>query len=297
MFARPGLPAFEYVCARSRADVVRILERQGEAARLMMGGTDLFPALRGGSVQAQVIVDLKGLPGIQDIRLDEAGQLVVGAAVTMNQLVSHNLVRERYPLLAEAASTVASYQVRNRATLGGNLCNASPCSDTAPAVLVLGGELCLDGRDGERWVPAQAFFQGPGKTVLGPAEFLAAIRLPVTPLPSAGRYLKLGRTKAGDLALVGVAVLGYPDAAASGGYCFRIGLGSVAPIPFRAAKAEELLASRAPAEDQFAMAARVAQDSSSPISDVRGSAAYQQAMVHRLVLRGLRDVWEQLRPS
>jgi CO/xanthine dehydrogenase FAD-binding subunit len=203
-------------------------------------------------------------------------------------------VLAHYPLLAQAAETVASYQIRNRATLGGNLCNASPCADTSPATLVLEAEFVLYGPAGERVVPAAEFFLSPGKTVLQPAELLLSIRFhPLIRSASvATRYHKLGRCRSGDLSLVGVAVLGYANGV---GHQFRIGLGSVAPTPIRAVEAEALLAANPPGEETFAQAAELAMSAARPISDVRGTADYQKAMVRTLTLRGLRDVWRQLR--
>jgi CO/xanthine dehydrogenase FAD-binding subunit len=224
----------------------------------------------------------------------------------MNELARHPEVRAHYPLLAQAAETVASYQIRNRATIGGNLCNASPCADTSPATLVLEAEFVLygpgpstsyvrsaSGRSRERIVPAAEFFVGPGQTVLRSSEFMTAIRFPPPPSDGAGRYLKLGRCRSGDLSLVGVAVLGFPNRVASG-YEFRIGLGSVAPTPLRAAEAEALLAGSPPGEETFIQAAERAMAAASPITDVRGTAEYQKAMVRTLTLRGLREVWERL---
>jgi CO/xanthine dehydrogenase FAD-binding subunit len=292
MFARPGLPAFDYVRPGTYDEAVQLLEQQGEECRLLMGGTDLFPGLREGAIHPRVVVDVKHLPGMRGIRYDPRAGLAIGAAVTMNELVAHPDVQAHYPLLAEAANAVASYQVRNRATLGGNLCNASPCADTAPAAMVLEAEFVLYGPGGERAMPAGGFFLGPGRTAIQPGEMMTAIRFPLPPARAAARYLKLGRCTAGDLALVGVAVLGFPNGS---GYCFRIGLGSVAPVPFRPAEAEEFLAANPPGEEAFALAAEKAMHASTPITDVRGTAAYQRAMVRVLTLRGLRDVWERLR--
>jgi CO/xanthine dehydrogenase FAD-binding subunit len=294
MFARPGLPSFEYLQATSSGEVVSLLQEHGEAARLLMGGTDLFPQMRDGAICPRVVVDVKSLPGMRDILYKKGAGLSVGAAVTMNELARHPDVQAHYPLLAEAAETVASYQIRNRATLGGNLCNASPCADTAPAILVLEAELLLYGPDGgQRLVPAGEFFLGPGQTAIQAGEFLTTVRFPPSPAAAAGRYVKLGRCKSGDLSLVGVAVYGYPDGAASG-YRFRIALGSVAPTPLRAVAAEALLAANPPGEEIFDLAAEKAMADANPITDVRGSAAYQRAMVRILTRRALRDVWAQL---
>lgn len=294
MLARPGLPSFDYVRASALDEVPRLLKEHGEAVRLVMGGTDLLVRMRDGFIRPQIVVDVKHLPGMRDILYDEQTGLTIGAAATMNEVTGHPDVQTHYPLLAEAANSVASYQLRNRATLGGNLCNGSPAADTAPATLLLEGRVVLYGQDGEREVPADEFFLGPGKTAMQAGELMTAVRFPVPAAGSAGRYLKLGRNKAGDLAIAGVAVFGFPDGTASG-YSFRIGLASVAPVPLRALEAEEVLAANPPGEETFALAAQKAMEAAAPIDDVRASAAYRKAMVRNLTLRALRDVWEQLR--
>jgi carbon-monoxide dehydrogenase medium subunit len=261
-----------------------------------MGGTDLFPGMRDGFIHPTVVVDVKHLPGMRDVLFNEQTGLTVGAAVTMNRLAGHPAVQAHYPLLAEAADAVASYQIRNRATLGGNLCNGSPAADTAPAVLVLDGRIALYGPNGEREIPASEFFLGPGQTAMQGSEFMTALRFPVPLDGHAGRYLKLGRNRAGDLAIAGVAVLGFRCGSASG-YGFRIGLASVAPVPLRVREAERMLAANPPGEQTFAEAAGKAMEAASPIDDVRSSAAYRKAMVRNLTLRGLCAVWEQLRAA
>ncbi len=289
---RSGLPDFDYVRATRPAEVVALLQERGDAARLMMGGTDLLVRLRDGALRPHVVVDVKHLPGMSDVRYDEQAGLTVGAAVTMNALAAHPAVQARYPLLVEAARSVASYQLRNRATLGGNLCNGSPAADTAPAALVLEAQMLLYGPEGEREVAAADFFLAPGRTAVGPSELLTAVRFPPPPAGAKGHYLKLGRNKLGDLSIVGVAVLGFADGTAPSGYRFRIGLASVAPRPLRPAAAEAVLADNPPGEGTFAQAAEAAMNGAAPIDDVRASAAYRREMVRVLTLRGLRQVWE-----
>jgi CO/xanthine dehydrogenase FAD-binding subunit len=293
VLARPGLPSFQYICPDTHEEVVALVGQHKEAAALLMGGTDLFPRLRDGSLRPKLVVDVKHLPGMRGISFDQGAGLTVGAAVTLNALAQHKDVLAHYPPLAESANAVASYQVRNRATLGGNLCNASPCADTSPATLVLEARFVLFGQRGERSVPAGEFFLGPGLTSMEPGEFMIAVRFPRPPARMRGRYLKLGRTKGGDLSLVGVAVLGFEDSVTSGTR-FRIALGSVAPVPLRALEAEQVLLSHALEERTFALASKKAMELASPISDVRGGAAYQKAMVGSLVLRALRDVSRSL---
>jgi CO/xanthine dehydrogenase FAD-binding subunit len=293
VFARPGLPDFDYVRPETAEEVVRLLHEEGGAARLLMGGTDLFPNLRNGIFRPRLVIDVKALPGMRAVAFDPNRGLTVGAAVTMNELAQNQQVQTYYPLLAQAAVSVASYQIRNRATLGGNLCNASPCADTAPACLVMGAEMAVLGPSGNRLLPAVTFFQGPGRTALQRGEFLTTIHFPPPPPQGAARYLKLGRSRIGDLSLVGVAILGYLDGN-GGGHHFRIGLGSVAPTAIRAVEAEAFLDAHPASEEGFGAAAERAMAASNPITDVRGTADYQRAMVRTLTLRGLREVWAQL---
>jgi carbon-monoxide dehydrogenase medium subunit len=260
----------------------------------MMGGTDLFVRMREGMVRPKTVVDLKHLPGMRKITYDQSDGLYVGAAVTMNEIACHPDVSSHYPLLREAAKSVASYQLRNRATIGGNLCNASPCADTAPAVMVLDGSFAIFGPDGEQSVRASDFATGPGETVLKLGEFVTAVHLPVPPNGSVGTYIKLSRSKLGDLAIVSVAILCYPDTVAGSGYRFRIALGSVAPVVLRAPKAEDLLCTEPVNEETFALAAEKAMETASPIDDVRGGAVYRSEMVRNLTLRGLRTVWSRM---
>jgi carbon-monoxide dehydrogenase medium subunit len=293
MFARPGLPSFDYVRATTAGQVVEVLAEHGDQARLLMGGTDLFPGLREGRLRPRLVVDVKAVPGLRAVRYSPEAGLSVGAAVTMNELARHPDVRSQYPLLALAAGAVASYQIRNRATIGGNVCNASPCADMGPAVLVLEAGLALHGPGGERRVPAGEFFLGPGKTALQPGEFLTAVHFPSPSPGTVARYRKLGRCRSGDLSLVAVAVVAFASGTPSG-YEFRLGLGSVAPTPIRARGAEALLAAQALDDESLVQAAELARAASSPITDVRATAEYQQEMVRNLALRELRAAWQAL---
>ncbi|CAG0973559.1 partial Carbon monoxide dehydrogenase medium chain, partial [Anaerolineae bacterium] len=222
MLPTPGLPSFDYIKPASPAEVTKLLLKRDGNARLFMGGTDVFVRMRDGFFAPQFLIDVKRLPGMTTIKFSKRAGLTIGAGADMNTIARHPAVIENYPLLVEAIDAVASYQLRTRATMGGNLCNASPAADTAPAALVLGANLVLHGRRGERVVPIEKFFLGPGKTAMKPGEFLLRIEIP--PLPAqrgaVGRYLKLGRNAHGDLAIVGVAVLGYPDKKAKSGFAF-----------------------------------------------------------------------------
>jgi len=301
VISRPGLPSFDYVKVHSLADAISSLLEMGEAARPFMGGTDLLVRMRDGHMQPRMLIDVKHLPELRGIRQDRDVELCIGAATTMNALAESTVVLKNCPLLAQAAASVASYQLRNRATLGGNLCNASPAADTAPALLALKAKFVLFGPAGRRVVEAVDFFRGPGKTVMRKAELMTEIRVPASPTLTAGRYLKLGRNKAGDLAIAGVAVYGcrgQQDTRHGGSpFDFRIALASVAPVPLRALKAELILNGQVPSQRTLVLAASEAMQEARPIDDVRASAAYRRAMVRNLTLRALEDVWQQLQPD
>lgn len=291
----PVLPSFDYVRPESPQEVTRLLRKNDGQARLFMGGTDVFVRMRDGFITPQVLIDVKHLPGMRDVKFTKRHGLVVGAGLDMNSLARHPAVVEHYPVLAEALHSVASYQLRTRATMGGNLCNASPAADTAPAALVLEAMLVLHGRRGERCVPITEFFLGPGKTAIKPGEFLLRIEIPPAPKGAVGRYFKLGRNALGDLAIVGVAVLADPDRKAKSGYRFRIALASVAPTPIRVPEAEAILAASPIAPDVIEAAATAAMETAKPIDDVRSSAAYRKAMVKNLTRRAVTEVWEKIK--
>jgi len=195
MLARPGLPDFEYMKAESAQDVFRLLKEKGDEVKLLMGGTDLFVQIRDQNESAGILLDLKYLPGMKDISYNKKKGINIGAAVILNQLSAHPDVKKHYQILSQSADTVGNYQLRNRATLGGNICNASPSADMAPAALVLEGEVSLSGPDGERVMGLEQFWVGPGKTALKDNEFLTAVHFPNPPSGAVGRYLSISRTR------------------------------------------------------------------------------------------------------
>ncbi len=293
MQASPGLPCFDYIRPESPQEVSKLLTRNGEA-RLFMGGTDVFVRMRDGVMTPRLLIDVKHLSGMTEIEFSKRRGLSIGAAVTMNALARHPAVEEHYPLLREALNSVASYQLRTRATMGGNLCNASPAADTAPAALVLGANLVVYGRQGERCIPLDEFFLGPGKTALKRGEFLMRIEMPPMPKGAVGHYYKLGRNAAGDLSIVGVAALGYPDKRSKSGYRFRLALASVAPTPLRVPAAEEILSASPFTAQVIEAAAAATMETAKPIDDVRSSAAYRKAMVKVLTRRAVEAVLSEL---
>ena len=297
MLARPGLPEFEYHQAHSPQEVFNLMAEKGDDLKIMMGGTDLFVQMRDRSAGPGTLLDIKGLPGIKEISFDKGKGLRVGAAVSLNSLSSHPDLLTHYKVICQAADTVGNYQLRNRATLGGNICNASPSADLAPALLVYQGTVILENPKGERELPLDEFWLGPGKTALKPDEYLKAIHFSLPPIGAVGQYLKLGRSKMGDLAIVGVAVLGYPDKEVPAGFSFRIGINSTAPTAYRIPAVEATLAQNPISDETLHKAAEEAMDISAPIEDQRATALYQKKMVRNLVNKGLNEVWVALKES
>jgi CO/xanthine dehydrogenase FAD-binding subunit len=293
--AHPGLPEFDYIKPATLTEASQFLAQHAGEARPFMGGTDTIVRMRDGFWKDKFLVEVKHFDGLTSIQFDPAKGLTVGAATPMNRLVSHPEVNEYYPLLAEAARSVASYQLRNRATMVGNITNASPAGDTTGASIVLDGTLKVHGVDGVRSEPLTTFFIGPGKTVLKPGDIVTAITYPIPPKGWAGKYIKLGRNALSDLSIVGVTVMGYPDGSAKSGFRFRIALASVAPVPFVATAAEALLAEKAINDSVIEEAASIAMDSCNPIDDVRGSARYRKLMVRNLTRKALVEVWAKIK--
>jgi carbon-monoxide dehydrogenase medium subunit len=290
----PGLPEFEYVKPTSLVEASKFLAEHDGTARPFSGGTDSFVRLRDGVLKLDYLVDVKGLDGTSELSFDPHKGLTIGAAVTMNRVAAYPDVIKYYPNLADTARTVASYQLRNRATIIGNICNASPAGDTIGTCIALDGVLRVHGLDGFRDVPFNSFFLSPGHTVLKSGDVVISINLPIPPKGFNGTYKKLGRNMIGDLSIVGVTVIGHPYQENPSGYRFRIVLASVAPIPFESLKAEAVLAEKNITEDLIAEAARVAMDSVTPIDDVRSSARYRKSMVRNLTREALTEVWMRL---
>lgn len=290
----PGLPELEYVKPASLAEASKFLAEHEGVARPFSGGTDCLVRLRDGVLKLNYLVDVKGLDGTKEISFDPKKGLTIGAAVTMNRIASHPDVLKYYGNLAESARSVASYQLRNRATVIGNICNASPAGDTIGTCMALDGVLNVHGLNGMREIPLSNFFLGPGKTVLKAGDVVVSITLPLPPAGMFGVYKKLGRNSIGDLSIVGVAVLGYPCKESPSGYRFRIALASVAPVPFEASKAEAVLSEKKITADVIAEAALVAMDSVTPIDDVRGSARYRKFMVRNLTREAISEVFAKI---
>ncbi|HNT54511.1 MAG TPA: xanthine dehydrogenase family protein subunit M [Anaerolineaceae bacterium] len=292
----PTLPEFEYIQPESLAAASAFLAGHAGEARPFLGGTDIFVRMRDGIITPKFLLDVKRLPGMNDLHFDPQTGLMIGAAVNMNRVAANPEVRAHYALLAEACQAVAGYQLRNRATIVGNICNASPAGDTLGACLALDGRLHIHGLDGSREEALAGFFLGPGKTKLKAGDLVTGISFPLPPPGCTGTYLKLGRNKISDLSIVGVTVLAYPDPHLKSGLHFHIVLASVAPIPLVVVAAENYLGEQPITPESIHQAARLAGEACTPIDDVRSSARYRKLMVKNLTRTALTNVWHQLHP-
>ncbi len=283
------LPRFEYLAPRSLDEALQYLSSyQGQAA-IMAGGTDLIPKIKSRKIKSpNYVIDIKNVPGLDVIKYDDMKGLTIGALATVREIEKSPLIQEKYPLLYEAAACLASVQVRNRGTLAGNICNAVPSADLAPALLDMEARLKLVSSRGFRNVDIGSFFTGPNETVMANDEILTEIHLPVPQTGCRGRYLKLSPRKAMDLAVVGVAVLAVVDSNLSKD--IRIALGAVAPVPFRAKQAEALINGQKISPEIILLAAEMAAEEAQPIDDHRASAEYRRDMVKVLTARALKQV-------
>lgn len=252
------------------------------ANTVIAGGTDLIPGVRAGNRQPAVLVDVRRL-GLTEIKVEDDG-LCLGAGLTFADLLYSKDVAASYPALAAAAAEVGGPPIRNRATLGGNLVNASPAADGAPPLLVYDASVVLTGTDGRREVPLTDFFEGPGHTVLNPGEILTKVRLSRPTQRTVSAFLKLGTRNAMAVSIVSAA--GRVDIDDSGrvNRC-RIALGAVAPTPIRAADAEMFVVAEGLTDESIAEASAIAARVAPPIDDLRASADYRRRMIEVLVSR------------
>jgi carbon-monoxide dehydrogenase medium subunit len=285
------LPKFEYLDPKTIEEACSLLSQHGDKARLIAGGTDLLIIMKHKEVTPEYLVGLKGIPNLDSIDADAEG-VRIGALATLSSIGDSAVVRERFPFLADIAGKMATHQIRNMGTIGGNICHAAPSADTVPSLICLGAKAKLVGPKKERIVAVEEFFTGPGETVLKAGEILTEIQVPNQPARTGGAYLRLTRLSV-DLAVVGVAALVTLEG--KGGLCkeARIALGAVAPTPIRAKKAEGVITGKKIEDGLIEEAAQIASEEARPITDVRGSAPYRTDVVRVLTKRAIGQALEQ----
>ena len=264
-----------------------IMREQGPGGYFLAGGTDLVIAIKEKGLVPKYVVDLKRVPGLSGISENNDGSIAIGALTTMRDIEISPLITKKYPFLAQSAAEVGSIQIRNRATVGGNMANATPSADVAPALIALNTIAKIVGSESERTLLLEQLFRGPGQTVMSPEEILTEIIIPKTSPRLVGDYIKFSPREMMDLAYVGVAVAYDFDEKDKKCSSVRIVLGAVAPTPIRAKKAEAALEGQVLTEAHAEHVGQIAAEESKPISDVRSSADYRRAMVGAMTKRAL----------
>jgi CO/xanthine dehydrogenase FAD-binding subunit len=302
--ARGGeaLQAFDYVAAQSVEQAVALLSKGGDGARVLAGGTDLLVQSREGRLRASLLVDIKPVPEVNELVYDPAEGLRLGAAVPCYRTYNDPAVSMAYPGLIDAVSLIGGIQIQGRASVGGNLGNASPAADSIPALIVHGAACEIAGPGGRRQVPVEKFCTGPGQTVLQRGEFLLSLLVP-PPRPGFGAgYLRFTPRNEMDIAVAGAGASVVIDQDGRTVLSARVALSAVAPTPLFVPQAGEALVGRqvsdqASWEAAIDEAARIARAATRPISDMRGSAAQRKHLAAVLTRRALQRAVERARKS
>jgi len=286
-------PKFEYHEPKTLEAALKLLAETGEGTHVLAGGTDLLVKMNHGLLKPRAVIAIKGIEDLRHIRFQAKKGLTIGATALLAEVASHRDIRRHYPAVAYAAQETANVQIRNMGTVAGNLCNAAPSADNAPTLMAMGAEVTLVSLKGERRLPLDQFFKGPGLTAMEPGEIMTSIFVPIPPPRSGASYKHLSARGKVDISGVCVGAM----VALNGEGCkeARIVLGAVAPTPVRARKAEGLLQGQALTKPLMERAGEMAAKASKPITDVRASGPYRKKMVAVLTRRALEEAYERAR--
>ena len=277
-------PSFEYLRPKSISEAIQMLQQHGDDAKILSGGQSLIPMMKLRLARPGILIDINRIAGLSHIK-EEGGFLKIGGLTREAELESSPLVRSKYPILADTTHVIADPQVRNLATVGGNLAHGDPANDHPATMIALGAQVLANGPKGERVIPIEDFFVSLFTTALKPDEILTEIRVPIPQARSGGAYQKLER-KVGDFATAAVAVQLTLDAQ---GACQKAGIGltNVGATPIKARKAESSLQGKKLDDAAIAEAAQLAADQAEPGADLRGPAEYKKGLVKELARRAL----------
>jgi aerobic carbon-monoxide dehydrogenase medium subunit len=277
-------PAFEYLRPKTIPEAITLLQQHGEDAKILSGGQSLIPMMKLRIARPGYLIDINRISGLSYIK-EEGSFLKIGGLTREAELEASPLIRSKYPILIDTAHVIADPQVRNLATVAGNLAHGDPANDHPATMLALGAQVVATGSGGERIIPIEVFFLSLFSTALQPGEILTEIRIPVPAARSAGAYFKLER-KVGDFATAAVAVQVTLDV---NGIVQKVGIGltNVGPTPIKAQQAEDFLRGKKLDEANILQAAQLAADAAQPSSDLRGPAEYKKGLVKELAKRAL----------
>ncbi len=287
----------DYAAPKTITEAVGLLASKENRARVMAGATDVLVQMRAGRRSAGLLVDVKGIPELNQISYDPQRGLVLGAAVPCFRVYGDQAVTSTYPGLIDAASLIGGIQIQGRATIGGNLCNAAPSGDSIPPVIVLGGVCHIAGPSGARQLPAEEFCTGPGENALQPGEILVSINLPPPQAHSGASYLRFTPRNEMDIAVAGVGCSVVLDASGENVVSARIALASVAPTPVLATEAGDSLAGKPVSDAAIQEAAEKAMAAAKPIDDMRGTIRQRIHLVGVLTRRSLNTAIQRARGS
>jgi aerobic carbon-monoxide dehydrogenase medium subunit len=283
-------PSFDYYAPTTVEEAIALLKQHGPEAKILSGGMSLIPLMRLRLAAPRYLIDINRVAGLAGIT-EADGCLRIGALTREAEIESSDLLRSKYPILAETAAVIGDPLVRNRATVGGNLAHGDPANDHPATMLALAAEIVATGPKGERTIPITSFYTGFFTTALDPDEILTEIRIPIPPSHSGGTYVKLER-KVGDFATAGVAVqltLGRGEVCEQ----VRIALTNVGPVPIEARQAQALMQGKKIESEVVRQAAQLAAEASQPNADLRGSVEYKRDLVRVLTIRALNHALER----
>jgi carbon-monoxide dehydrogenase medium subunit len=280
------MEAFDYVAPRSLGEAYSRLGN-GKRTLLLAGGTDVIVQLREGRRHCDQLIDLKHIPELVTLRFAADGTLEVGAATPLAEVYEDAEVKRRLPALVDAASIIGGIAIQSRASLGGNLCNASPAADSSPALMVLGARLVIGSANGTRELPVEEFFLGPGRNALQPNELLIQVKVPPQPANSGAFYHRFIPRNEMDIAVASAGVRIQLSADRSRIESARVALGAVAATPIMVPPAASAIVGKAPTLATFELAGVAAADAAKPIDDMRGGIAQRKQLAHVLTVRAL----------
>lgn len=291
------MQAFDYVRATSVDEVVSLLAENGDQARILSGGTDLLVALREGRRTAKLVIDVKALPETTEMVFSSESGLRLGSAVPCHRMYDDKAVAKAYPGLMDAATLIGGTQIQGRASMGGNLCNASPAADSTPTLIAHSAVAVIAGPNGRRELPVEEFCIGPGRNALQDGEFLLYLDIPAPVEGFGGAYRRFIPRNEMDIAVVGCGVGVVLDESRTKFVSARISLGAVAPKPLFIQEAGDSLVGKTVSEEAVEEAARIAQEAAKPISDMRGTAEYRKHISGVLTRRVLNQAIERAKAA
>ncbi len=281
--------SFSYAKPKTIDEAVALIQAAGQNdVRLLAGGTDLLVRLKNGHYHPDLVVDLKAVQEFDDAIRVDGDKVIIGALTRLSRIELSDLMQTHFPALVQAVATIGSIQIRNRATLAGNICNASPAADSLPPLLIYDARMHLMGPETDRTLPLASFILGPGKTALASGELLHSIILPIPKSAQSASFERLTRRRGVDLATINLCC----QAFASG--LIRFAVGAAAPVPFIVEEPEGLLADPAIPEAKKEQIIAALMTAASPITDVRASKEYRMAMIHVLAKRAMQKAIRQL---